>query len=81
MLDEAKVRAVLQKVRAIEVRTRKVMNEGISGSWRSHFKGRGMNFEELRDYTFLIALLNVQGGLFKCSDWRDADFHINLAIP
>ena len=51
MLDEAKVRAVLQKVRAIEVRTRKVMNEGISGSWRSHFKGRGMNFEELRDYT------------------------------
>ena len=38
MLDEAKVRAVLQKVRAIEVRTRKVMNEGISGSWRSHFK-------------------------------------------
>lgn len=51
MLDEAKVRAVLQKVRAIEVRTRKVMNEGIAGSWRSHFKGRGMNFEELRDYT------------------------------
>ena len=51
MLDEAKVRAVLQKVRAVEVRTRRVMNEGMSGSWRSHFKGRGMNFEELRDYT------------------------------
>lgn len=51
MSEETKIRAILQKVRAIEVRTRKVMNEGISGSWRSHFKGRGMNFEELRDYT------------------------------
>lgn len=62
MLEENKVRTMLQKVRAIELRTRQTMSEGLSGSYRSHFKGQGMNFEELRDY--------APGDEIRSIDWN-----------
>ena len=51
MLDENKVHAMLQKVRSIELRTRMLMNDSLAGSYHSIFKGQGVNFEEIREYT------------------------------
>ena len=44
-------REILKKIRRIELRTRRLVNSSFSGHYHSVFKGRGMNFEEVRDYT------------------------------
>src|SRR5688572_1919714 len=41
---------LLEKVRRIEVRTNRVVNDTMVGAYLSQFKGRGMDFEELREY-------------------------------
>ena len=45
-------REVLRKVRRIEIRTRKLVNESLAGGYHSVFKGRGMEFSEVREYQF-----------------------------
>ncbi|OGS34331.1 MAG: hypothetical protein A2293_09740 [Elusimicrobia bacterium RIFOXYB2_FULL_49_7] len=42
---------IIRKVRAIEIRTRRVVNEVLSGEYHSVFKGRGMEFSEVREYS------------------------------
>jgi uncharacterized protein (DUF58 family) len=42
---------ILKKIRRIELRTRRLVNAGFAGAYQSVFKGRGMNFEEVREYT------------------------------
>jgi len=42
---------VLQKVRRIEIRTRSIVESILSGEYQSVFKGRGMEFSEVRTYT------------------------------
>jgi uncharacterized protein (DUF58 family) len=44
-------REILKKIRRIELRTRRLVNASFSGRYHSVFKGRGMNFEEVREYT------------------------------
>ncbi len=43
-------REVLRKVRKIEIRSRRLVNEVFAGSYVSVFKGRGMEFDEVREY-------------------------------
>lgn len=43
-------REILNKIRHIELKTRGMINTAFSGQYRSVFKGRGMNFEEVREY-------------------------------
>jgi uncharacterized protein (DUF58 family) len=43
-------REILKKIRRIELKTRGAVAETFSGQYRSVFKGRGMNFEEVREY-------------------------------
>lgn len=43
-------REILRKVRQIELKTRGVVNEILSGEYHAVFKGRGMNFAEVREY-------------------------------
>lgn len=43
-------REILRKIRRLELRTRARMDAALSGQYRSIFKGRGMNFEEVREY-------------------------------
>jgi uncharacterized protein (DUF58 family) len=43
-------RDILKKVRQIEIKTRGVVNEIMSGEYHAVFKGRGMNFAEVREY-------------------------------
>ena len=41
---------LLKKIRKIEIGTRRVVNETLSGQYHSVFKGRGMAFDEVRQY-------------------------------
>jgi len=41
---------LLKKIRKIEISTRRVVNETLSGQYHSVFKGRGMAFDEVRQY-------------------------------
>ena len=43
--------AILKRIRRLELRTRRLVAEVFAGQYRSVFKGRGMNFEEVRPYT------------------------------
>ncbi len=45
-------REILKKVRQIEIKTRGVVNQIFSGEYHSVFKGRGMEFSEVREYQF-----------------------------
>jgi len=45
-------KAVLKKVRRIEISTRGLVNDVFSGQYHSVFKGRGMDFSEVREYQF-----------------------------
>jgi uncharacterized protein (DUF58 family) len=45
-------RELLKKVRRIEIKTRGVVNQIFSGEYHSVFKGRGMEFSEVREYQF-----------------------------
>jgi len=41
---------LLKKIRRIEIRTAQMVNDVLSGQYHSAFKGRGMEFEEVRQY-------------------------------
>src|SRR5438067_5295814 len=41
---------ILKKIRHLELRTRGLVEAAFAGQYRSVFKGRGMNFEEVREY-------------------------------
>lgn len=43
-------RELLKQVRQIEIKTRGLVNEVFSGEYHSVFKGRGMEFSEVREY-------------------------------
>ncbi len=45
-------RELLKKVRLIEIKTRGIVNQVFSGEYHSVFKGRGMEFSEVREYQF-----------------------------
>jgi uncharacterized protein (DUF58 family) len=41
---------VIRKIRGIEIRTKRLVNDVFSGEYHSIFKGRGMEFMEVREY-------------------------------
>src|SRR6266850_1095829 len=43
---------LLKKVRRIEIRTNRLVNESLAGEYHSVFKGRGMEVSEVREYQF-----------------------------
>jgi uncharacterized protein (DUF58 family) len=43
---------LIKKIRKIEIRTRKLTQQVFSGQYHSAFKGRGMAFSEVREYTY-----------------------------
>src|SRR5215468_1403117 len=53
---------LLETVSRIEVRTNRLVNDTMVGAYLSHFKGRGMDFEELREY--------VPGDDVRDIDWN-----------
>ncbi|MEY2716018.1 MAG: hypothetical protein RIT24_2361 [Planctomycetota bacterium] len=43
---------IRKKIRSIEIRTSRMVSDVLAGQYRSAFKGRGMEFEEVRPYLF-----------------------------
>ena len=43
-------REIIKKIRRIEIHTSHIVNELLTGQWNSAFKGRGIEFEEVRPY-------------------------------
>src|SRR6185437_4516721 len=44
------INEILETVRRVEIRTHRLVNDMMVGAYLSRFKGRGMDFEELREY-------------------------------
>ena len=53
---------ILKKVRQIEIRTGRIVNDIFAGKYESIFKGRGMEFHEVREY--------VPGDDIRSIDWN-----------
>jgi len=41
---------MIRKIRRIEIRTRRLVNESMAGGYHSVFRGRGMEFSDVREY-------------------------------
>ena len=50
---------LLKQVRQIEIKTKGVVNQVFSGEYHSVFKGRGMEFSEVREYQFGDDIRNI----------------------
>jgi len=61
-MEEQITKEILKKVRQVEVRTSRLVNDTLAGSYHSVFKGRGMNFDEVREY--------VPGDEIRTIDWN-----------
>ncbi len=61
-MEEQVTKEILKKVRQVEVRTSRLVNDTLAGSYQSVFKGRGMNFDEVREY--------VPGDEIRTIDWN-----------
>jgi len=55
-------RETLKKIRRIEIRTRRAVNDVFAGRYHSVFKGQGMEFQEVREY--------VPGDDIRTIDWN-----------
>jgi uncharacterized protein (DUF58 family) len=44
-------KAIMSGMRQLEIRTRRLVNDSLAGTYHSVFKGRGMDFDEVREYT------------------------------
>jgi uncharacterized protein (DUF58 family) len=42
---------MMSSMRQLEIRTRRMVNDSLAGSYHSVFKGRGMDFDEVREYS------------------------------
>jgi len=54
-----KEKDILKKVKKIEIKTRGIVNEIFSGEYHTVFKGRGMNFSEVREYSYGDDVRNI----------------------
>ena len=53
---------ILNKVRLVEIKTRKLVNNLFGGEYHSAFKGSGMEFAEVREY--------IPGDDIRSIDWN-----------
>lgn len=74
MTETDRTREILAKVREVEIRTRRLVDEAMAGHYGSVFKGRGMDFDRVRDY--------VRGDEIRTIDWnvtaRTGQPHVKL---
>lgn len=62
LMNSDQTREVLKKVRQIEIRTKRLVSDTLAGQYHSVFKGRGMNFDSVREY--------VPGDEVRAIDWN-----------
>src|SRR6202161_3767833 len=56
------VKTIMSRMRQLEIRTRRLVNDSLIGEYHSVFKGRGMDFDEVREY--------VAGDEVRSIDWN-----------
>ena len=61
-MNTEQTREILKKVRKIEIRTNRLVTDSLAGQYHSVFKGRGMNFDAVREY--------VPGDEVRTIDWN-----------
>jgi uncharacterized protein (DUF58 family) len=61
-MNTEQAKEILKKVRQIEIRTNRLVNDSLAGQYNSVFKGRGMDFDEVREY--------VPGDEVRTIDWN-----------
>jgi uncharacterized protein (DUF58 family) len=61
-MNTEQAKEILKKVRQIEIRTSRLVNDSLAGEYHSVFKGRGMDFDEVREY--------VAGDEVRAIDWN-----------
>jgi len=61
-LSAEKTREIMERVRHLEIRTGRLARDTFAGQYHSVFKGRGMDFEEVREY--------VPGDEVRAIDWN-----------
>jgi uncharacterized protein (DUF58 family) len=61
-MNTQKAKEILKKVRQVEIRTRRLVDSSMGGEYHSVFKGRGMDFDEVREY--------VPGDEVRTIDWN-----------
>lgn len=61
-MDQQQTREIQAKVRQIEIRTKRLVNDAIAGHYHSVFRGRGIDFDEVREY--------VPGDEVRTIDWN-----------
>ena len=62
LMNPDQTREILKKVRHIEIRTKRLVSDTLAGQYHSVFKGRGMNFDAVREY--------VPGDEVRAIDWN-----------
>lgn len=50
---------IIRKIRLLDIRTKRLVNDIFSGEYHSVFKGRGMEFSEVREYTIGDDIRNI----------------------
>ena len=45
------IKAIMSRMRQLEIRTRRMVDDSLAGASHSVFKGRGMDFDEVREYS------------------------------
>ncbi|MCB1095869.1 MAG: DUF58 domain-containing protein [Verrucomicrobiae bacterium] len=61
-MQDERIKAILKKVRQIEIQTSRLVDDNLSGRYASVFKGRGMDFDRVRNY--------VNGDETRTIDWN-----------
>lgn len=61
-MNSEQTHEILKKVREIEIRTKRLVTDTLAGQYHSVFKGRGMNFDAVREY--------VPGDEVRAIDWN-----------
>ncbi len=61
-MTPVQTREIFEKVRQVEIRTNRLARDTFAGQYHSVFKGRGMDFDEVREY--------VPGDEIRSIDWN-----------
>jgi len=61
-MQTATTKTILNRMRQLEIKTRRLINDTLVGEYHSVFKGRGMDFDEVREY--------VPGDEVRTIDWN-----------
>jgi uncharacterized protein (DUF58 family) len=61
-MNPDRAKEIMSRMRKLEIRTRRLVNNTLAGEYHSVFKGRGMDFDDVREY--------VPGDEVRTIDWN-----------